>query len=214
MGAVRNGASGGNRTHIFRLEGEGNSQITTDANWCPGFASNENLLFFRQTCRPTTPPGHWERGDDLNVCPLGYEPSELPDCSTPHQTLVACPSVELGEPAYETSVFAGTQALYRPPRLWRPSSRRGLALSPRPKPVAKGSRDKRLPPHANPDPVDPPWSFPAAAVHCLSGSREPSAGLGACALLVAHGYAGPCYQATHLGSIGGPRWDRTTFRLL
>jgi hypothetical protein len=24
------------------------------------------------------------RGQDLNLRPLGYEPSELPDCSTPH----------------------------------------------------------------------------------------------------------------------------------
>jgi hypothetical protein len=26
-----------------------------------------------------------ERGQDLNLRPLGYEPNELPDCSTPHQ---------------------------------------------------------------------------------------------------------------------------------
>src|SRR5580698_1887051 len=27
---------------------------------------------------------HWLRGLDLNQRPLGYEPNELPDCSTPH----------------------------------------------------------------------------------------------------------------------------------
>jgi hypothetical protein len=27
--------------------------------------------------------GHWLRGVDLNHRPLGYEPNELPDCSTP-----------------------------------------------------------------------------------------------------------------------------------
>jgi hypothetical protein len=26
----------------------------------------------------------WLRGLDLNQGPLGYEPNELPDCSTPH----------------------------------------------------------------------------------------------------------------------------------
>ena len=32
---------------------------------------------YRQACK-------WLRGVDLNHRPLGYEPNELPDCSTPH----------------------------------------------------------------------------------------------------------------------------------
>ena len=31
------------------------------------------------------PDGRWLRGPDLNQRPSGYEPDELPDCSTPRQ---------------------------------------------------------------------------------------------------------------------------------
>ena len=37
-----------------------------------------------------TKRGFWLRGLDLNQRPLGYEPNELPGCSTPHLQFINC----------------------------------------------------------------------------------------------------------------------------
>ena len=43
--------------------------------------------------------GHWWRGRDLNPRPSGYEPDELPDCSTPRRTRHVTSGTEVGQPS-------------------------------------------------------------------------------------------------------------------
>ena len=73
-----------------------------------------------------TPDKRWLRGRDLNPRPLGYEPNELPDCSTPRQistskseskirnpkSLVGLGRVEL--PTSRLSGVRSNQLSYRP----------------------------------------------------------------------------------------------------
>ena len=66
----------------------------------------------------------WLRGRDLNPRPLGYEPNELPDCSTPrHLTYTRSRLVGLGRVELPTSRLSGVrsnQLSYRPVPLPRP----------------------------------------------------------------------------------------------
>ena len=65
----------------------------------------------------------WLRGRDLNPRPLGYEPNELPDCSTPRHPNILALIVGLGRFELPTSRLSGVrsnQLSYRPVPLMRP----------------------------------------------------------------------------------------------
>jgi hypothetical protein len=61
----------------------GQEFLLVQTNMVEGFAC---LGFKRKTfgVSPQRQEAKWLRGLDLNQRPLGYEPNELPDCSTPH----------------------------------------------------------------------------------------------------------------------------------
>ena len=68
------------------LQGRTRVRALTD---CQRSVSRRSRFSRESTARPLDSLGDfskcWLRGRDLNPRPLGYEPNELPDCSTPRQ---------------------------------------------------------------------------------------------------------------------------------
>src|SRR3979490_2545990 len=68
----------------------GQAPAALDLRWKYGTterAGVHNTLRASTDCQPfvSRDVKKWLRGRDLNPRPLGYEPNELPDCSTPRQ---------------------------------------------------------------------------------------------------------------------------------
>ena len=89
----------------------------------PGVGKLIGLVWF-PNC-PRFVPGNWKfwlRGRDLNPRPLGYEPNELPDCSTPRQEETILPPQSVSINRLDEKLTAGERrraflsAPSRPPR--------------------------------------------------------------------------------------------------
>ena len=74
----------------------------------PCRTSVHETAFLRRINRLRALGRGWLRGRDLNPRPLGYEPNELPDCSTPHlQVSSPLPCCQVTPDAHENSMVPG-----------------------------------------------------------------------------------------------------------
>ena len=64
------------------------TELQSQKKWRSRRGLNPRSSAWQADVLATAPRDHWLREEDLNLWPLGYEPNELPNCSTPRYNYI------------------------------------------------------------------------------------------------------------------------------